>query len=247
MTVRSEKERAALEDGGRILGQILQDVAARVRPGATTKELNDRAAELMKQAGAEPAFLGYHGYPAVLCTSVNDVVVHGIPSANQTVSSGDIIGLDIGIRYRGLYTDMAVTVPVGKVSVEADRLIGVAREALGRAIAYLRPGQKTGDLGAMIQQYVEGEGFGVVRDLVGHGVGRKLHEDLMVPNFGVPGQGQEFKENTVIAIEPMITAGDWHVKTLDDGWAIVTVDGSLAAHFEHTVLLTSRGAKVLTT
>lgn len=200
----------------------------------------------MKRAKVSPAFLGYRGFPAVLCASVNAHVVHGIPSDSARLQNGDILGLDIGIVHHRLYTDMAVTVPVGTVSTEAARLVQVTRTALDRAIRYIRPGRTTGDLGAEIQSYVEGEGLSIVRDLVGHGVGGSVHEDPMIPNFGVRGQGPTLKEGMVIAVEPMVTAGGRHVRTEKDGWTVTTLDGSLAAHFEHTLILTKDGVEVIT-
>ncbi|MBI3956374.1 MAG: type I methionyl aminopeptidase [Candidatus Kerfeldbacteria bacterium] len=246
MTVRNDKERRNLERGGRRLAAILQTVVDTVKPGATTQQLNDRAAAEMKKAKVTPAFLGYHGYPAVLCTSVNVKVVHGIPNEQEILKIGDIVGLDIGIKSDGIITDMAVTVGVGTVEKETARLIRVTKTALDKAIAVVRPGATTGDIGAAVQEYVESEGFGVVRDLVGHGVGRKLHEEPVVPNFGIAGRGEQLVDGMVIAIEPMVTAGDWRVQTLGDGWSVVTRDGSLAAHFEHTVLVTADGVMVIT-
>lgn len=246
MTIRNEKEQEALRAGGRILANILATVVSKVVPGVTTAALNKCAEQEMRSAGVEPAFLNYHGYPAALCTSVNTKVVHGIPSEEETLREGDIIGLDIGIRFRGFYTDMAVTVGVGRISPEAERLIAVTRTALDKAIAAVHEGVTTGDIGSIVQTYVEGEGFGVVRDLVGHGVGRQLHEEPVVPNFGIPGRGSRLAAGTVIAIEPMVTAGDWHVQTLDDGWTVVTNDHSLAAHFEHSVIVTKDGVDILT-
>lgn len=225
---------------------MLQELVGQVQPGMTTGALDEGARTLMKRAKVTPAFLGYHGFPAVICTSVNAQVVHGIPSDRCELKDGDILGLDIGIVHERLYTDMAVTVPVGKVDDAAARLLRATRTALDRAVRYIRPGRTTGDLGAEIQSYVESEGFSVVRDLVGHGVGGAVHEDPMIPNFGVRGQGPAFAEGMVIAVEPMVTAGGWHVRTEKDGWTVTTLDGSLAAHFEHTLILTKDGADVIT-
>lgn len=246
MTVRNDKEAATLREGGRTLAKILGAVVAAVKPGVSTETLNRIAAEAMNAAGVEPAFLGYHGYPAVLCTSVNTKVVHGIPSPDEILQEGDVIGLDIGIKSQGLYTDMAVSVGVGTISPEAQRLLDVTKTALDHAIENVRPNATTGDIGAAVQQYIEGQGFGVVRDLVGHGVGRRLHEEPVLPNFGIAGRGTRIAKGMVLAFEPMVTAGDWHVETLADGWSVVTVDGSLTAHFEHTVLVTENGCEVLT-
>lgn len=229
-----------------MLSVILAEVAQKVQPGITTADLDAAARAAMKREKVTPAFLGYHGYPAALCTSRNEKVVHGIPSKDELLVEGDLVSLDIGIQHGGLFTDMAVTVPVGTVAPKAAELLAAARTALEKAIAFLRPGITTGDLGMMLQASIEEKGFGVIRDLVGHGVGRKLHEDPMIPNFGSAGKGVRFDEGMVVAIEPMITAGDWHVKTLEDGWTVVTLDGSLAAHFEHTLLVTATGAEILT-
>jgi len=246
MTVRNDKEVAILRKGGSTLAQILDAVVAAVKPGVTTETLDRIAADEMRAANVKPAFLGYHGYPAVLCTSVNTKVVHGIPSSAEILQEGDVLGLDIGIQSQGLFTDMAVTVGVGTISLEAERLLAVTKKALDIAIKAVRPGVTTGDIGALVQQYVEGERFGVVRDLVGHGVGRRLHEEPVLPNFGIPGRGTRIAEGMVLAFEPMVTAGDWHVQTLDDGWSVVTLDGSLTAHFEHTILVTKDGCDVVT-
>ncbi len=237
---------ATLRAGGAILADVLRQVARQVQPGVATKTLDQTAHQAILSAGAEPAFLGYRGYPATLCTSVNTRVVHGVPSSTEILQEGDIIGLDLGIRYQGLYTDMAVTVPVGRVGKPALQLIEATRAALHAAVHFVRPGRRTGDLGAMIQERVEQAGFSVVRDLVGHGVGRSVHEDPMVPNFGTPNTGIPFAVGDVVAIEPMVTAGAYHVKTLSDGWTVETLDGSLAAHFEHTIVVTAHGADILT-
>lgn len=230
-----------------MLAAILRELTEFVRPGISTGTLDTRARTLMKRHKVTPAFLGYRGFPAVVCTSINAQVVHGIPSNDVELKDGDILGLDIGIVHQRLITDMAVTVPVGTLSNTAERLIRVTRTALDRAIRFIRPGRTTGDLGAEIQSYVEKQGFSVVRDLVGHGVGKAIHEDPMIPNFGIRGQGQVFAEGMVIAIEPMVTVGGWHVRTENDGWTVTTLDGSLAAHFEHTLILSKDGADIITT
>lgn len=246
MIVRSDREFADLAAGGRILGTVLGELAARAAPGVSTLEL-DRAAEArMASLGAEPSFKGYEGYPHALCTSVNAAVVHGIPQKDQILRSGDIVGLDLGVRYHGFFTDAAVTVGVGRVAAGTQRLLDVARVALARGIAAARVGGTVGDVGAAVQRHVEASGFAVVRQLVGHGVGRAVHEDPQVPNFGAPGAGPALTEGEVLAIEPMVTAGDPAVVTAPDRWTVRTADGSLAAHFEHTVVVTRRGAVVLT-
>lgn len=235
-----------LRTSGRIAATALRALVDALEPGITTAELDRMAEEHIRRAGAIPPFRGYRDYPATICTSINDHIVHGLPSASEKVAAGDIIGLDIGADFHGYITDMAVTVPVGTVRPEAKKLLAVTQEALRKAIAFVRPGKTIGDLGAMIQAYVEREGFSVIRDLVGHGVGRELHEDPMIPNFGTPGQGKPFTEGMVVAIEPMVSTGDWHVKTLKDGWTVAMRDGSLGAHFEHTVAITRKGTIVLT-
>lgn len=260
MTVRTQEETAALREGGRILAQILREVVSHVQPGVTTKSLDEVAERHIRKEGGEPAFKGYKAfgarssYPGTVCTSVNDEVVHGIPGS-RVLAEGDIIGIDIGMKWpfdsaqgkpAGLFTDMAVTVPVGKVSREAQRLIDVTKTSLDRAIAAVHAGAHVGDIGAAVERCVDREGFGIVRDLVGHGTGRELHEEPEVPNFGKHGTGPALKEGMVIAIEPMVTAGDWHLQIDKDDWTWRTRDGSLAAHFEHTILVTKNGAEVLT-
>lgn len=246
MTDITRKDIEALQEGGALLASILQSVVAKVEPGITTAALDRHARALIEKHGAHPSFLGYRGYPASLCTSVNSNIVHGIPSETEVLHEGDIIGLDIGIKYKNRITDMAVTVPVGTIMPEAAKLLTVCEESLARAIAFVKPGIRTGDLGAHIQRYIEEQGFGVIRDLVGHGVGKKVHEEPMIPNFGTPGTGEPLEAGMVIAIEPMITAGDWHVRTHDDGWTVETSDGSLGAHFEHTIAVTNDGIILFT-
>jgi methionyl aminopeptidase len=243
---RSGKEIRALAEGGKILGRILQEVAAAVVPGISTLELDALAQRRIREEGAEPSFLGYQGFPNALCTSVNAAVVHGLPREEDRLREGDLVGLDLGIRYAGFFTDAAVTVPVGSVSPEARRLLDVTRVALARGITAAVVGGTIGDIGAAVQQHVEGQGFGVVRQLVGHGVGKAVHEDPPVPNFGTPGAGPMLASGQVFAIEPMVTVGDPAVVTAADGWTVMTKDRSLAAHFEHTVVLGSSGPRILT-
>lgn len=239
-----------MAEAGRRLGAILRTLVSGVRPGVETRTMDARSRELIAGAGCAPAFLGYepHGakrpYPAALCTSVNEVVVHGVPSA-YLLRGGDVLKLDLGLVYKGWYSDAAVTVLVGSGSEDAQKLIRVTEEALRRGIRAARPGNTVGDIGHAVQSYVEAEGFSVVRTLTGHGVGRSLHEDPMVPNYGKQGAGEKLVPGMVIAIEPMISAGGFRVKQLkDDSYA--TSDGSLSAHFEHTVAITARGSRVLT-
>lgn len=246
MIIKNPTELANLQRSGAILARALRIVAEAVAPGVSTADLNAVAEQAIREEHGEPAFLGYKGFPATLCTSINTHIVHGIPRTDEILQEGDIIGLDLGVRFEGMYTDMAVTVPIGKVSAEATRLINVTKESLQLALSTVRAGIKTGDLGSAVQQYIEKHRLSVVRDLVGHGVGRHVHEEPMIPNFGTRGRGEVLPEHLVIAIEPMVTMGDWHVETLDDGWTIRTLDNSLAAHFEHTVVVTKDGCTLLT-
>ena len=245
VTIKTEKEIKIITEGGKILAEVLNHIKKMAKPGITTLEL-DRAAEaLILKQGAKPAFKGYENFPYSLCTSINDVVVHGFPS-DYKLKDGDIVGLDLGVLYKGYNTDMALTVAVGNVSFQAKRLLMVANKAIKRGIKKARVGNTTGDIGNTIQRYVQDQGYGVVRDLCGHGIGKELHEDPQIPNYGQRHKGTELKEGMVICIEPMITMGDWHLKKAKDGYGYATKDGSLAAHFEHTITITKDGAKVLT-
>jgi len=237
---------AAMREGGRRLARVLAQVRSAVRPGVSTAELDAIAERLILEGGDTPSFKGYHGFPATLCTSVNDEVVHGIPSAKHILQEGDIVGLDIGLVHGGYHADMAATVGVGTVSPEARALMEITEEALRLAIAALRPGLRVGIVGATVQSFVESHGYGVVRDLVGHGIGRRLHEEPSVPNFGSPDFGPVLGPGMTLAIEPMVTAGGYRVGEDEDRWTIRTEDGSLAAHFEHTVAITESGAEILT-
>jgi methionyl aminopeptidase len=236
-----EKMRAA----GRIVAAVLKELEAMVCPGITTKELDRAAERLIRDAGAIPTFKGYRGFPASICTSVNEEVVHGIPG-NRKLKEGDIIGIDCGATYQGYVGDAAVTVPVGRVSPELERLIEAARIALHRAIEKCRVGNRLGDVSYAVQSYVEPLGYSVVRNYCGHGIGRQMHEDPQVPNYGKPGTGPRLREGLVIAIEPMINMGNYDVEVLSDGWTVVTVDRSPSAHFEHTVAITEDGPQILT-
>jgi methionyl aminopeptidase len=246
ITIKSEKEIQTMQEGGKILADIIKEVARKVRPGITTNYLNKVARDLVLKFGAKPSFENYMGFPTALCTSVNETIVHGVPGG-LALKEGDIISLDLGILYKGYHTDMAITVPVGKTAPEAARLIKVARESLEKGIKEANPGKKFSDIGKAVQKYVEGEGFGVVRELCGHGIGKKLHEDPQILNYLTKGEGGEIiKEGMVFCIEPMITIGDWHVKKAKDSLAYETADRSLAAHFEHTIAVTRTGRQVLT-
>ena len=231
---------------GKIVREVLELVRSKVKPGVTTFDLEAAAEGRLKELGVKAAFKGYHGYPCVLCTSVNNEVVHGIPSRKRVLKQGDIVSVDFGVVVDGYYGDSAITVPVGEINDDAARLLRVTEESLQAAIAVVKPGATLGDVGAAVQGVVEREGFSVVRDFVGHGIGSQMHEDPQVPNYGQKGQGMKLKPGMVIAIEPMVKAGKPDVMVLDDGWTAVAKDGSMSAHFEHTVAVTAEGARILT-
>lgn len=237
-----EKMRAA----GRLVGQVLTALAAKVAPGVTTADLDAIAEGLIVDAGATPAFKGYHGYPATICASVNDEVIHGIPSGQRVLNAGDVISIDVGAALNGYYGDSAVTLAVGPISEEAATLLRVTEESLYKAIEAVKPGNRISDIGHAVQKHVEAHGFSVVREFVGHGIGQQMHEEPQVPNYGEPGRGPRLAEGMVVAIEPMVNAGKPQVKVLSDGWTAVTRDHSLSAHFEHTVAVTADGPWILT-
>lgn len=243
--LRTPDEIACIREAALVVHDVLAELAAAAAPGVTTGELDRLAARATAARGATPAFLGYHGYPAVLCISVNEEVVHGIPSDRRVLREGDVVGLDFGVSYRGWFGDAARTVPVGRVSAEAARLLAAGEEALRRAVAAAAPDARLGDVGFAVQGFVEAAGYSVVRDFVGHGIGRALHEAPQVPNYGAPRTGLRLRPGMVLAIEPMVNAGGHEVRTLEDGWTAVTVDGSLSVHFEHTVAVTEEGPVVL--
>jgi len=243
---RSAAELARMREAGRLVGEVLTELAGHVAPGVTTADLDAVAERRITAAGARPAFKGYHGYPATICASVNDEVIHGIPSAARVLSEGDIVSIDVGAELDGYFGDSAITLPVGRVSAGAAALLRVTEEALYKAIACLRPGGRISDIGHAVQAHVEAHGFSVVREFVGHGIGQKMHEEPQVPNYGEPGRGPRLAEGMVLAIEPMVNAGKAAVKVLGDGWTAVTRDGSLAAHFEHTVAVTAAEPWILT-
>jgi len=228
-----------------LVADVLAELAALVKPGVTTADLDAAAEKMVRAAGAEPAFKGYRGYPSTLCASVNEQVVHGIPSA-RALAEGDIISLDMGVKLNGFFGDSAITVPVGRVSEDVERLLKVTQLALDHAIDKVRVGGRVSDIGHAVQQFVEANGFSVVREFVGHGIGSSLHEDPQIANYGEPGRGPRLAEGMVLAIEPMVNMGRSAVKVLADGWTAVTRDGSLSAHFEHTVAVTKGGPHVLT-
>jgi len=247
IVVKSLDEIGLMREAGRILAETLELVVGQVRPGVIEKELDEIARREFKKRGVVPTFLNYGQppYPATVCVSVNDEIVHGIPGERE-IADGDIVSVDIGCTYKGFVADMAVTVGVGDVSPQARRLIEVTREALWRGIAASSAGNRIGSIGASIQAYVEGEGFSVVREYVGHGVGRQMHEDPQIPNYGSPETGPILRPGMVIAIEPMVNVGDWRTRRDADNWTVRTMDGSLSAHFEHTMAITDGEAEVLT-
>jgi len=247
ITIRTPQEIEKMRRSGHVVREVLEHVRQAVRPGATTLDLERAAAAKIRELGATPAFKGYRGYPCALCTSINSEVVHGIPSAERELRDGDIVSIDTGVVMDGYYGDSAITVAVGsKVAEKAQKLLAVTEASLDSAIRAVKPGATLGDVGAAVQETVEAEGFSVVRDFVGHGIGTHLHEDPQVPNYGTPGCGPKLKAGMVLAIEPMVNAGGAAVKVLKDGWTTVTRDGSWSAHFEHTVAVTKEGALVLT-
>jgi len=242
---RSQNEIEKLRRVNQLVARILAELRQMVAPGVTTGDIDVLAERRVREAGAEPAFKGYHGYPATVCASVNEQVVHGIPSSRALVE-GDIVSIDMGAKLDGFFGDCAVTVPVGSVSSEASSLLRVTEEALFRGIDAVKPGARVSDIGAAVQRHVEANGYSVVREFVGHGIGTALHEEPQVANYGPGGSGPRLSEGMVIAIEPMVNAGKAAVKVLSDGWTAVTVDRSLSAHFEHTVVVTRAGAEILT-
>ncbi len=244
--LKSPRELEHMRAAGRILAEVKERLKALVRSGVSTKDIDEDVEAFIVGKGAQSAFKGYRGYPATVCTSINQEVVHGIPSAKRKLKDGDIIGLDLGCIVEGYYGDCAVTLPVGPVPARVQELLEVTRESLDKAIVQCRPGNRIGDISNAVQTHCESHGFGVVRAFVGHGIGRALHEDPQVPNFGEAGHGPALKAGMVLAIEPMVTMGSCEVQVLEDGWTAVTVDGSLAAHFEDTISITDNGPDVLT-
>jgi methionyl aminopeptidase len=244
--IKSAKEIERMRTAGRIVSEILDALQAAVAPGTTTWELDVLAERLTRAHGAKPAFKGYRGFPCSLCTSLNHEVVHGIPSRGRKLAEGDLLKLDFGVVYQGFFGDAARTIPVGRVSEEAQALSQATREALEAAIRAMVPGNRVGDIGHAVQALVEGRGYSVVRDFVGHGIGRKLHEGPQVPNYGSPGTLELLRPGMVLAVEPMVNAGTWEVDVLDDDWTAVTADGRLSSHWEHTILVTDAAPEVLT-
>jgi methionyl aminopeptidase len=246
VVLKSSQEIEKMRRAGEVTRDVLHLVRGLVKPGVTTFDLEKAAVARLAELGIKAAFKGYHGYPCALCTSVNSEVVHGIPSAKRVLNEGDIVSIDFGVVVDGYYGDSAITVPVGNIAPDTARLLDVTRKSLHAGIAVVRPGATLGDVGAAVQGVVEKEGFSVVRDFVGHGIGVHMHEDPQVPNYGQAGRGMKLKAGMVIAIEPMVNAGRPDVQVLDDGWTAVAKDGSMSAHFEHTVAVTDTGARILT-
>jgi methionyl aminopeptidase len=243
---RSAAELERMREVGRLVGEVLTELSAMIAPGITTADLDLAAERRILAAGAAPAFKGYHGYPATICSSINEEVIHGIPSGRRILQEGDVVSIDVGASLDGYYGDSAMTLPVGPVSEEAATLLRVTEEALYKAIDRARPGGRISDIGHAVQQHVEAFGFSVVREFVGHGIGQRMHEEPQVPNYGEAGRGPRLTEGMVLAIEPMVNAGKPAVKVLADGWTAVTRDGCLSAHFEHTVAVTSGEPWILT-
>ncbi len=242
--IKSKHEIEILRESDRIVAEVLERLRGQVKPGMTGKELDRMAEKMIHQRGGIPAFKGYRGYPASLCVSINEQVVHGIPDSGGFVE-GDIVSLDLGVIYKGYVGDAAITVPVGSVDQESMRLLAVTEAALMKGIEQAREGNRLFDISHAIQSHVEASGFSVVRDFTGHGIGRQMHEDPQIPNFGKPGTGDRLRPGMVFALEPMVNAGDWRVKVLGDGWTVVTADGKRSAHFEHSIAITDGKAEIL--
>ena len=244
--LKSPREIEKIKKAGEVVSQILSELKRRIEPGISTLKINEWSDELIRKFKVKSAFKGYKGYAHHICTSINDEVVHGIPSEKKILKNGDIIGLDFGVVYEGYYADSAITVGIGEISEDIQKLIQVTETSLWKGIEKAQIDNHLEDISFAVQSYVEKHGFSVVREFVGHGIGQALHEDPPVPNYGQPGRGLMLKEGMVLAIEPMVNKGEPSVRILDDGWTAVTIDGSLSAHFEHTVALSSQGPKVLT-
>ena len=245
IVIKSDREIAIMRQAGRIVGTVLEILESQVRPGMKTEELDIIVAEEMERLGAKPSFKGYRGFPANLCVSVNDEVVHGIPG-KRVLDGGDIVSLDLGAIYMGFQGDAAVTVGVGEIGPEAERLLETTEGALKAGIAAAYAGARLGDISAAIQNYAESRGYSVVREYTGHGIGREMHEEPSIPNFGLPGAGPVLKKGMALALEPMVNIGDCRTRLGDDHWVVCTADGSLSAHFEHTIVITDGEPEVLT-
>jgi methionyl aminopeptidase len=242
---KSKRELEKMRASGQLVGQVLAHLRTLVEPGVTTMEIDRAAEKMIRDAGALPTFKGYNGFPYSICASVNEQIVHGFPS-NYRLQEGDIFSIDVGVTLEGFVGDTATTVPVGKISGDRIKLIRITEECLQRAIEQCWPGKHLGDIGWAVQEHAEANGYSVVRDYVGHGIGRRMHEDPQIPNYGRPGLGPKIKSGYVFAIEPMVNLGSHHTKVLKDGWTVVTVDGQPSAHVEHTIAITEEGPEVLT-
>ncbi len=243
--IKSEKEIQIMTENGKILASIMEELKKRVEPGISTQELNRVAETLILNSGGKPSFKGYEGFPTTLCTSINEEIVHGVPSERK-LKQGDILSLDIGMKLNGFHVDMAITLPVGEVDPEVKRLVRITKKVLKIGIKKTKIGNTINDIGNTIQRYVESQGFNVVRDLCGHGIGKELHEEPKILNYGKRHTGFKIKQGMVFCLEPMVTMGDWKIKKTKDGFGYETTDGSLSAHFEHTIVVTKHGVKVLT-
>ncbi|MFC2068334.1 type I methionyl aminopeptidase [Chloroflexota bacterium] len=245
ITIKSEREIATMRQAGRIVAAVLRELSKQLRSGMITRELDMIAVKVSEELGAKPSFRGYRGFPASLCVSVNDEIVHGIPS-ERILYEGDIVSLDFGVIFKGFQGDAALTVGVGKISQQAKRLIETAEGALRAGIVTAHPEARLGDVSATIQDYVESRHFSIVREYTGHGIGREMHEEPQIPNFGLPGTGPVLKRGMTLALEPMVNAGSWSTRTGNDHWTVYTADGNLSAHFEHTIAITGAEPEVLT-
>ncbi|MBE6420786.1 MAG: type I methionyl aminopeptidase [Elusimicrobiaceae bacterium] len=244
--VKNESEIQKMREAGKVTAAVLKLMTEMVKPGVSTLELDIAAEKTIRSFGATPLFLGYYGFPASICASVNEEVVHGIPKKDRILKSGDIISIDTGARLDGFCSDAAITLGVGEVSDEAQRLMDVTKKSLYKAIGQIKPGRRLGDVQNAVETFAKLHNMGLVRDYCGHGIGRNMHEEPSIPNFGKPGTGPVLQAGMVLAIEPMLTAGTYKVRELDDGWTVVTMDGKYAAHFEHTVAVTANGSEILT-
>ena len=244
--VKNDSELQKMREAGKVTAAVLKLMTELVKPGVSTWELDAAAEKTIRSFGATPLFLGYYGFPGSICASVNEEVVHGIPKKDRILKSGDIISIDTGARLDGFCSDAAITLGVGKVSDEAQRLMDVTKKSLFKAIGQVKPGNRLGDVEHAVETFAKQNGVGVVRDYCGHGIGRNMHEEPSIPNFGKPGTGPLLEKGMVLAIEPMLTAGTYRVRELDDGWTVVTADGKYAAHFEHTVAVTANGSEIFT-
>ncbi len=246
IVIKSPRELALMRQAGRIVAQVHERFRDIVRPGISTAELERVASRIIEREGAVPSFKGYRGFPAAICASINEEIVHGIPSPERVLEEGDIISLDVGVIYKGYQGDAAITLPVGEVDEEVRRLLEVTQDALAAGIGQSRAGKRVGDISAAIQRHAETNGFNVVREYTGHGIGQQMHEEPQIPNFGRPNRGRRLRPGMTFALEPMVMAGDWRTRVLSDDWTVVTADGSLSAHFEHTLAVTDGEPEILT-